>query len=75
LSDEFVDFLLVAPSGGSSRFTTARLIGDVGVSVLKVFHPPSDTAGTHADISTHITKSLVEASCHIPLYKKFNNSS
>jgi hypothetical protein len=27
--------------------TTARLIGDVRVSVLKMFHPPSDTAGTH----------------------------
>jgi hypothetical protein len=46
LSDEFVDFLLVALSCSSSRSTTARLIGDVRVSVLKMFHPPSDTAGT-----------------------------
>jgi hypothetical protein len=45
LSDELVDFLLVALSCSSSRSTTARLIGDVHVSVLKMFQPPSDTAG------------------------------
>jgi hypothetical protein len=38
--------LLVALSCSSSGSTTARLIGDVRVSVLKMFHPPSDTAGT-----------------------------
>jgi hypothetical protein len=41
-----VDFLLVALSCSSSWPTTARLIGDVLVSVLKMFHPPSDTADT-----------------------------
>jgi hypothetical protein len=39
LCDELVDFLLVALSCISSRSTTARLIGDVRVSVLKMFHP------------------------------------
>jgi hypothetical protein len=32
------------------------LIGDVRFSLLKMFHPPSETAGTHAGISTHTTK-------------------
>jgi hypothetical protein len=32
--------LLVALSCSSYRSTTARLIGDVRVSVLKMFHPP-----------------------------------
>jgi hypothetical protein len=45
--------LLVALSCSSSRSITARLIGDVRVSVLKMFHPPSDTVGPQADISTH----------------------
>jgi hypothetical protein len=63
LSDELVDFLLVALSCCSSQSTTARLIGDVRLSVLKMFHPPSDTAGTRADISIHTMKSLVHDSC------------
>jgi hypothetical protein len=63
LSDELVDFLLVALSCSSSRSTTARLIGDVRVSVLKMFHPLSDTAGTHTGISRHTMKSLKNDSC------------
>jgi hypothetical protein len=65
LSDEPIDFLLIALSCSGSRLTTARLIGDVRVSVLKMFHPPSDTADTHADVSIHITKSLVDDSCRV----------
>jgi hypothetical protein len=53
LSDEPVDFLLVALSCSSSLSATARLIGDVRVSVLKMFHPRCDTADTHTDISIH----------------------
>jgi hypothetical protein len=68
LSDELVDFLLVALSCSSSRPTTERLIGDVRVSILKIFHPPSDTAGTHADISIHTTKSLVDVCCRVSLF-------
>jgi hypothetical protein len=76
LSDELVDFLLVTLSCSSSRSTTARLIGDVRVSVLKMFHPPSDTADTHADISIHTTKSLVDDCCRVSLLKKkFNDST
>jgi hypothetical protein len=75
LSDELVDDLLVALSCSSSRSTTARLIGDVRVSVLKTFHPPSDTAGTLAGISTHTTKSLVHDFYRVSLFhKKFNDS-
>jgi hypothetical protein len=65
LSDELVDFLLVALSCSSSRSTTVLLFDDLRVSVLKMFHPPSDTAGTHADISIHTTKSLVDDSCRV----------
>jgi hypothetical protein len=76
LSDELVDFLLVALSCISSRSTTARLIGDVRVSVLKMFHPPSDTTDTHADISIHTTKSLVDDCCRLSLFHmKFNDST
>jgi hypothetical protein len=70
LSVELVDFLLVALSCSSSRSTTARLIGDVRVSVLKMFHPPSDTAGTHAGTSRHTTKSLADDSCCVSLRHK-----
>jgi hypothetical protein len=45
----------------------ARLIGDARVSVLKMFHPPSDTAGTHAAISIHIAKLLVGFLLSFPL--------
>jgi hypothetical protein len=56
--------------------TTARLIGDVRVPVLKMFHPPSDTVGTHADISIHIMKSIVDDSCRVSLFhKKFNDTT
>jgi hypothetical protein len=76
LSDELVDFLLAALSCSSSRSTTAQLIRDVRVSVLKMFHPPSDTADTHAGISIHSTKSLVDDCCRVSLFhKKFNDST
>jgi hypothetical protein len=76
LSDELVDFLLVALSCSSSLSITARLIGDVRVSVLKMFHPPSDTAGTHADISIHNRKPLIDDCCRVSLFqKKFNDST
>jgi hypothetical protein len=75
MSDEFVDILLTALSCSISRSTTERLIGDVRVSVLKMFHPPSDTADTHTDISIHSTKSLVDDCCRVSLFhKKFNDS-
>jgi hypothetical protein len=46
---------------------------DFFFSVLKMFHPPSDTAGTHADIST---KSLVDDSCRVFFFhKKLNDSA
>jgi hypothetical protein len=76
LSDELVNFLFVALSFSSSLSTTMQLIGDVHVSVLKTFYPPSDTAGTHADISIHTTKLLVDDSCRVSLFqKKFNDST
>jgi hypothetical protein len=76
LTEELVDFLLVALSCSSSLSTTTRLIGDVRVSVLKMFQPSSDTAGTHAGISIHIIKSLVDVSCRVSLFhKKFNDGT
>jgi hypothetical protein len=72
LSDELVDVLLVALSCISSRPTTARLIGDVRVSVLKMYHPPPHTA----DISINTAKSLVDDSCRVALFhKKFIDST
>jgi hypothetical protein len=69
-------FLLVALSCSISRSTTARLIGDVRVSVLKMFHPPSNTADTHAGIFIHTMKSVVGDSCRVSLFhKKFNDST
>jgi hypothetical protein len=60
----------------SKKSTTARLIGDVLVPVFKMFHPPSDTAGTHADISTHTTKSLIDDFCRVSLFlKKLSDST
>jgi hypothetical protein len=41
-----------------------------------MFQPPSDTAGTHAGISIHTTKSLVDYSCRVSLFhKKFSDST
>jgi hypothetical protein len=41
-----------------------------------MFQPPSDTAGTHADISIHTTKLLVDDSCRVSLFhKKFSDST
>jgi hypothetical protein len=56
LSDVIVDFLFVGLSCSSSRSTTARLIGAVLFSVLKMFHPTSNTAGTDEGVSIHTTK-------------------
>jgi hypothetical protein len=54
----------------------SRLIGDVRVSVLKMFHPPSDSADTHAVISIHTAKSLVDDFCQVSLFhKKFDDSA
>jgi hypothetical protein len=73
-SDELVDVSLVALSCSSSLSTTARLIGDVRVSILKMFHSSSDTASTHAGISIHTTKSFIDDSSQVSLFhKKFNN--
>jgi hypothetical protein len=79
---QFCQFLGAVPYDGrtgrccSSRPTTARLIGDVRVSVLKMSRPPCDTAGTHADISIHIMKSLIDDCCRVSLFhKKFNDNA
>jgi hypothetical protein len=41
-----------------------------------MFHPPSDTAGTQADISIHTAKSLVDDFCRVSLFhKEFNVST
>jgi hypothetical protein len=47
--------LSIAFSYGTSWSATVWLIVDVHVSLFQVFDPPSDTAGTHAVISIHVT--------------------
>jgi hypothetical protein len=66
-------FCLLRSVNSRSRSNTARLIGDVRVSVLKMFHPPSDTAGTHAGISIHTTKSLIWDCCRVSFFHKKPN--
>jgi len=63
LSDELVDFLLVALSCSSSWAIAVQLISDIYVSVLKMFKPLSHTAGTHAGVSIHSMKLLTGDSC------------
>jgi hypothetical protein len=76
LFDELVEFLLLALSYSSSQPTTARMIGNVRVSVIKMFNLPSDTAGTRVGISIHTMKSLVHVSYRLSLFhKKFNDST
>jgi len=47
------------------------LTGDVIVPALKMFHPLSDTASTHADISLCTLKSYVIIRCGYLFLKKF----
>jgi hypothetical protein len=54
----------------------ARLTGDVYISILKMFHPPFNTAGTHAGNSIHIMKSFIDDSCQVSLFhEKFKDST
>jgi hypothetical protein len=72
LSDELIDFFLVALSCSSSWLTTVQLIGNVHVSFLKMFHPPFHTAG----IPIYTTKLLVDDSCWVSFFhKKFSDST
>jgi hypothetical protein len=41
-----------------------------------MFHPPSGTADTHADISIHTIKTPLDDFCRVPIFhKKFNDTS
>jgi hypothetical protein len=58
----------------ASQLTIEWLIGHVNVSVFKVFHSPSDTAGTPAVISLHMTELSIDVcSCVVLLHKEFNH--
>jgi len=59
-SDEVVDFFSCCAQ--LQQFWVDHSSADRRYSflVLKVFHPPSDNAGTHAVISRHTTKSVVD---------------
>jgi len=57
-----VNILLVSFTCGTSCSTSVWLISDCCVSIFKMFHPPSDTAGTEAGISIH-TKKLPTDAC------------
>jgi hypothetical protein len=54
--DECMNFLLTVFRCGTFWLATARLISDVCVSIFDVFHPSSNTAGSHEGISTHTKK-------------------
>jgi hypothetical protein len=73
LSDELINLLLFVLSCSSPWSTTARLISHVHVSILKMFHPPSDTASMDASISLHTMKSLIDDSCQVSLFHKLYN--
>jgi hypothetical protein len=77
LSDELVDFLLVALSCSSSQSTTARLMAMSVFPCLKCFtHLLTLLTPTHADISIHTAKSLVDDFCRLSsFHKKFNDST
>jgi hypothetical protein len=70
LSDVLINFLLVAFICSSSRSTIVQLISDVHVPVVKMFYPPSGITGTHAGITIHTKKSLVDNSCWVSLFHK-----
>jgi hypothetical protein len=77
LFNECVNFLLVGFSYGTFWLTTAWVIDTVRISILHVFHPPSDTAGTHPGTSIHKKnwmKSPVDVcSLTVLLHKEFNH--
>jgi hypothetical protein len=47
------------------------LIGNVGVTIFKVFHPPSDIASAHAGISVNVMKSPTDVYISLVLHKNF----
>lgn len=60
-------------SRGSLWATTMGLTGDVSVPVLKMFHPLSDAASTHTDVSLCTLKSCVIIWCgHLFLTKFYH---
>jgi len=50
-----------------------RLTGDVSVPVLRMFHPLSDAASTHADVPLCTLKSHVIIWCGYLFLKKFHH--
>lgn len=57
--DKLITSLLALLGRVCSRATATWLVVDAGVSILKVFHTPSNTARPRAHISIHTPKSLV----------------
>ena len=52
-----------------------RLILHARVPIFKMLYPSSNTTGTHAHISLHMLKSVVNISSRdLPLKEKFNDS-
>jgi hypothetical protein len=56
--DEYINFLLIAVCGDCSWSNAAKQIGDAPLSIFKVFHLTSHTAGTHTGITINMTKSI-----------------
>jgi len=61
LFHEHVNFQLTTFSCGASWSTTAWLMGDVCVSIFKVFHSSSDSIGSHSQgiQSLHVSKKSI----------------
>ena len=57
--NDLIHCLLVVFIGGCSKATAPRLIFDARVPIFKIFHPSSNTAGTHAHTSISTLKYLV----------------
>jgi hypothetical protein len=73
LSDELVDFLLVALSCSSSRSTTERLIGDVRVPSLKCFtHLLTLLAPMQTSPYTPLSRSQMIPAEFLIFHKEFN---
>ena len=60
--NDFVNSLLVGFSWGCLRATATRLILDARVPIFKMLYPSSNTTSTHAHISIHMLKSVVNIS-------------
>ena len=73
--NDFINSLLVGLSWDRSRATATRLILDARVPIFKMLYPSSNTTSTHAHISIHTLKSVVNISSGNLLFVTRNSMS